>query len=106
MFCIVDAEEQDQWRPHRAIVSSYCLRLGFGKGVLPNYRAEVGMAHIGEVGGVAGGGGEIVDGDEGGAGVGHRGSEEGMVGAEEGEPVERRAGEIVLDLGPKFAGEH
>lgn len=83
MSCIVEAEEQDQWRAHRAIVSSYRLRLGFGKGVLPNHGAEVGMAHVGEVGGVAGGGGEVVDGDEGGAGVGERGGEEGVVGLDE-----------------------
>lgn len=106
MSSVVQAEEQDQWRANRAVVSSYRLRLGFGKRVLPDHGAEVGMAHVGEVGGVAGGGSEVVDGDEGGAGVGEGGGQEGMVGAQEGEAVERGAGEVVLDLGPEFAGEH
>lgn len=64
------------------------------------------MAHVGEVGGVAGGGGEVVDGDEGGAGVGEGGGQEGAVVAQEGEAVERGAGEVVMDLGPEFAREH
>lgn len=106
MSCIVETEEQNQWRARRAVISSYCLRLSFGKGVLPNHSAEVGMAHVCEVGGVAGSGSEVIDGDEGGAGVGEGGGEEGVVGAQEGEAVERGAGEIVLDLVPEFAGEH
>lgn len=64
------------------------------------------MAHVGEVGGITGSGCEVVDGDEGGAGVGERGGEECVVGAQEGEAVERGAGEVVMDLVPEFAGEH
>lgn len=62
------------------------------------------MAHIREVRGVVSSRGEVVDGQEGGTWVREGGGEEGVVGAQEGEAVEGRAGEVVLDLGPEFAG--
>ena len=64
------------------------------------------MGYEGEMGGIAGSWGEIIDGDEGSAGMGERRSEKGVVGAEKGQAVERRAGVIILELWPEFAGEH
>ena len=103
---LVNTEKEDHGVGIGRVEVADELLLGLGERLLPGEGDDVGARHEAQVRAVVfGERGELVQEEERGRRVGEGRPEKVMVGAEEGEAVERAAGEVVCDFGAEGLGE-